>query len=234
MTSRGHRPKAKSPSHPIRAIVGFVSGFATNWKQTGSIIPSSRSLARAMTSILPDRHHRRKPLRILEVGAGTGAITSEILKAIRPDDTLVVYELSQEFARILEARRVHDPDWRDRGMELRVLPFPEGVTGEQFDFAICSLPFNNFPSTLVRKCMAAFEETLAEDGKLAFFEYCHVRNVRLRIGREKTEFIRLKRIDTILSDYLNRHRISRKMVRLNVPPAWVHILQFKDEALHPS
>lgn len=205
----------------------FVSGFATNWKQTGSIVPSSRSLARAMTSILPEDSAARKPIRVLEVGAGTGAITSEIVRRIRPDDTLIVYELSHDFAKVLEARRVHDPDWRDRSMELRMLPFPAGVSGERFDFAICSLPFNNFPSTLVRQSMKAFHETLAHGGHLAFFEYCYVRNIRLRMGREKAEFIRLKRIDTIMKGYLQHHRISRKMVRLNVPPAWVHVLQFR-------
>ncbi len=73
----------------------FFRQFRTQFQTTGSIVPSSRHLARAMTRQIAAP---RGPARILEVGPGTGAVTRRILKLLQKDDRLDLVELNESFA----------------------------------------------------------------------------------------------------------------------------------------
>jgi phospholipid N-methyltransferase len=221
--------KGNGRSRAARKIIEvgrFIGEVRRNWRTTGALLPSSRRLARAMSLPLAASPERARPRLILEIGAGTGVITREIVRHMRPEDRLVIYELSEEMAQCLDERIVHDPEWRTRSIELRIAAFPEGIEDERYDYAICSLPFNNFPSTVVRRSFAAFSKALANGGELTFFEYCLIRSAKIRVAA-RGEFLRLQRIERILNEYLLAHRISHRTVHLNVPPAWVHTLRFE-------
>ena len=79
----------------------FFGEFRRHYFTTGSILPSSRSLARALVSPM---RRRTAPARILEVGPGTGAVTAEILRQLRPDDRLDIVEINEHFIQVLERR----------------------------------------------------------------------------------------------------------------------------------
>lgn len=204
----------------------FLKEASRNWQRTGAVLPSSARLARTMTAPILDYRMDERPKRILEVGAGTGVMTRELLRKMGPEDLLVVYELSEDLARELKTMLDASPTARRRNVEIRVRAFPEGLDDETYDFAVCSLPFNNFPSTEVRKILGTFARCLEGGGILTYFEYCHLRQLKLRVSTGK-EALRLRRIQRIFDGYLATHRISSKTVRLNVPPAWVHILRFE-------
>lgn len=210
----------------VLEISRFLGEVKRNWRTTGAVFPSSRALARAMTASLAALPASDPPRRILEIGAGTGVFTREIVRYLRPEDQLVIYELSEDLAQCLDERMVNDPDWRTKSIELRIAAFPEGLEGEHYDHAFCGLPFNNFPSDAVRRSFEAFAKILSGGGHLTFFEYCMIRKVKMRISA-RSEFIRLQRIDRILMDYLRAYRISHKTVHMNLLPAWVHVLRFK-------
>src|SRR5713226_8428066 len=69
--------------------------------QTGSILPSSRFLGRALASELGKP---RGPARILEVGPGTGSVTREILRQLQPGDQLDLVEVNERFVDLLRGR----------------------------------------------------------------------------------------------------------------------------------
>jgi len=78
----------------------FIKSFVRHGKRVASFAPSSRALANAAT-----RHVRRdQPQTILELGAGTGAITAIALEKMHPESTLIALEIDRLFARILTAR----------------------------------------------------------------------------------------------------------------------------------
>lgn len=216
----------KKPPPKPKSVIKFMAEFTKNWQRTGALFPASRKVAIEMTACIPEADGRTPPRRILEVGAGTGAITAEILPKLSERDTLVIYELSPEFAQILTQRIAHELDWQGKNIELRIAAFPDLLEGEQYDYAICALPFNNFSSTLVKRSLDVFAKALAGGGHLAFYEYCLVRKVKMSVTGMR-DFVRLKRIDRVMEKYLRAHRVSKKTVRLNIPPAWVHLLQFK-------
>ena len=89
----------------------FYQQFRRQYRNTGSILPSSRGLARALVSQV---RRRRTPSRILEVGPGTGAVTDEILRVLRPGDRLDIVEINVEFVALLGRRFEQAPLWRSR------------------------------------------------------------------------------------------------------------------------
>src|SRR5438552_1607696 len=98
----------------------FSRQFRQQYFTTGSVLPSSAALGRALAG--PLRHNgvrnvaasfqladparaagaagklktcpTRSPRRILEVGPGTGAVTVEILRQLRPGDQFDIVEIN--------------------------------------------------------------------------------------------------------------------------------------------
>ena len=60
---------------------------------TASMFPSSRYLANALTRPIDFRRART----VVELGPGTGAVTNEILKRMRPDAKLFAVDINQTF-----------------------------------------------------------------------------------------------------------------------------------------
>src|SRR5271166_1810158 len=95
----------------------FYQQFRRQYRNTGSILPSSRGLARALVSQV---RRRCGPARILEVGPGTGAVTDEILRALRPGDHFEIVEINADFVALLARRFEEEPLWRARRAQARV------------------------------------------------------------------------------------------------------------------
>jgi len=75
----------------------FLSAFLKNWKQVGCPVQTSRRGARKICDAIDFRTARR----IVEVGPGAGSVTKEILKCLRPDAELIVFEVNRELCRCL-------------------------------------------------------------------------------------------------------------------------------------
>src|SRR5437773_2720220 len=72
----------------------FIREARDSFHTVGAVLPSGRFLARAIASQLRGRD---RPMRVLEVGPGTGALTWEIVRYIRPQDRLDIVELNSQF-----------------------------------------------------------------------------------------------------------------------------------------
>src|SRR3954449_4454937 len=85
--------------------IGFLSerrmfwrAFRSDYFHTGSLWPSSRYLGRELAANL---RGDRRPARILEIGAGTGPVTEQIVKHLIPGDCFDVVEINGELVRVL-------------------------------------------------------------------------------------------------------------------------------------
>src|SRR5258708_37456125 len=74
------------------------------WGPTASLFPSSRYLANALIRPIDFRRART----VVELGPGTGAVTNEILKRLRPDGKLIAVDINQTFIHHLR-NTCHDP-----------------------------------------------------------------------------------------------------------------------------
>lgn len=206
----------------------FFREFRRNFHTTGSIMPSSGSLAKALARFVrTDDDAADKPKRILEVGPGTGAVTSRIVRHLGEQDAFDLCELNDAFVATLQGRFETEPAFskvkdRVRILHQMVQAMPEDT---KYDVIISGLPLNNFSGDDVGEILGTFRRLLAPQGVLSFFEYVAVRPVRTVIGSKK-EKARIREVGGHLDQLLKQHEFRRDMVLLNVPPAWVHHVRF--------
>lgn len=206
----------------------FYRQFRDQYHTTGSILPSSRALARAMTRPM---RLAKSPRRILEIGPGTGAITSEIVRQLRPGDQFDIVEINADFVAFLGQRFSEEPDFRRRRAQSRIMHSPlQEVPGEQvYDFMISGLPLNNFSLALVEDIYKSYERLLKPAGTLTSFEYVWIRQMKMPFVSEP-ERNRLTTLTHYLEEKIRRYQIGEEIVFLNVPPAVARHLRFGQDA----
>jgi phospholipid N-methyltransferase len=203
----------------------FFREFRQNFRDTGSILPSSVFLARALTSQL---RQPRGPARILEVGPGIGSVTRQILKQLGPDDRLELVELNGHFVAHLQRRFDQDPAFRSCRPQVRIIHAAvEDLKGEGlYDFIVSGLPHNNFPGSQVRTIFQVYSRLLRPGGTLTYFEYALLRQLLTPLlgRREKRRLFRVRRV---VNRYIHSYQVRRQGVLANVPPAVVRHLRLK-------
>jgi phospholipid N-methyltransferase len=203
----------------------FFRECRRHFRDTGSLLPSSKFLARALTSEL---RKPRLPARILEVGPGTGAVTAQILRHMRTDDQLDAVELNGHFVALLQRR--FDQEWafRSRRHQVRLVHGPvEDLEGEGvYDYIVSGLPFNNFPVALVREIFQVYSRLLKPGGTLSYYEYSLIRELQTPFVNRR-ERRRLFRVGRLVGRYLRSCEVRRQRILMNVPPALVHHLHLR-------
>lgn len=211
----------------------FVREFRASFHTTGAILPSGRQLSRALARWLSGPETGR---RILEVGPGTGAVTSEIVKWLRPDDRLDLVELNESFVRCLERRFANDSRFHRVSAQARIIHGDIKCladSGHSYDHIISGLPLNNFSVEQVAEIIAVLREILRPNGTLSFFEYAGIRGLKGWLS-PMPERQRLQGIGTLLQEILRLHEFQRETILANVPPAYVHHLRFSASIESPT
>jgi len=203
----------------------FWRAFRSDYFHTGSLWPSSRFLGRELAASL---RQERPAGRILEVGAGTGPVTQQIVRCLRPGDRFDVVEINDALVRVLcERFHVDGPSRIDsEPAALRVLHTPiEELPGEHvYDHVVSCLPFNNFPVKLVRTIWESIHRLTKPGGTFSFFEYVAVRSMKMPFVA-RPERKRLRLVGRHLGRQVRQCQFRCRKVWANVPPAVVHHLR---------
>ncbi len=215
---------------PLRAALQhrwrFLHGFVRNPNVVGAIGPSSRSLAAALAEPL---RKAPRPVSILEVGAGTGAITRYLGTVLTPEDEFDICEIENSFADILEHDVLTRPEFAPlmAGGRVQLLRMPVQMlpAEKKYDFIISGLPLTVFELRDVEDVFAVIRRCLKPGGVFSYFEYLGMRRTSraLALGRRRE---RLRAVNAFLTQNLRDHRFARKSVFLNFPPATAHYLRF--------
>jgi phospholipid N-methyltransferase len=173
--------------------VRFLRAFAANPRQVGAILPTSRYAVRDMLDLgdVPGAG------LVVELGAGTGVQTGEILARMRPDARLVALEIDPALARLLE-ERFDDPRLQVVCDSAEYLE--KHLDGERADVLVCALPFTSLEPGLRRRILDTLPRALAARGTALVIQYSPLIQSELR-----------RLFPTV------RRRISL----LNVPPAFL-------------
>jgi phospholipid N-methyltransferase len=179
--------------------------FLKDLKQVGAIAPSSKFLAKDLVSELKKRllSSNCPPLNILEVGAGTGPLTKQITKHLRPQDQLDIVEIHKRFYQIIKAKyqqtniQIHHTD---------ILNFqPEN----QYNFIFSSLPYENMPEEISRQIWKKKLNLCSSDAYISYFKYIKFRNF-------KSDFE---------EKVVKKFGQNKKFVLRNLPPAKIYTLE---------
>ena len=162
----------------------------------GALTPSSRSLASLMVADM-------KPgSRLIELGAGTGAVTQAILDAgVRAND-LILIEQNEKFAEQLARRFPNTTVVKANAVSLCRHICPDS---EPANFVVSGLPLLLFPARIKVRLLSQIFKSLRNDGCLYQFTY----GGRCPVSRSLLRSLGLKA--TLI-----------KFTPFNLPPAFVY------------
>jgi len=204
----------------------FIRGYLKNPTVVGAIAPSSRALAMALCAPFA---HALEPARVLEIGAGTGAVTRYIAEIFRDNDRLDVCELQPDFVETLRRDVLTLPRLAAGVAEGRVRVLQAAVqtltTKDDYDFVICGLPFTAFALRDVRDAFATIRRSLKPGGTMSYFEYLAMRRT-YRLFALGPPRARIRSVSAFLSRNIRAHQFDGHAVLANFPPAYARYLRF--------
>lgn len=178
----------------------FLHKFLSSPKEVGSITPSSKYLAQALTRSVPWEQAEA----VAELGCGTGAVTKQIKQAAKAHTRIFLFE-KEPMLRAKLAEQYPEyacyPDASDIQGALR-----EAGAG-QLDAIISGLPFFNFPEGLRMRLMDQIVTSLKPGGLFIAFQYS------LQMKEQLGSYFHIEQI---------------KLVPLNLPPAFVYVCRKKE------
>lgn len=204
----------------------FLKGYVRNPNVVGAVAPSSRALASALCR--PFRSFSR-PAKVLEVGAGTGAVTRYLGVLLGEKDELDICEMQPDFADILERDVLTNAALAPAVTTGRVRLLRSAVqqlTRENwYDFVISGLPLTSFELSDVQDVFDVIRRSLKPSGVFSYFEYVGLRKTSrlLSLGRQRA---RIRSVSAYLSQHIRDHQFDRQTVLKNIPPAYARHLRF--------
>ncbi len=185
----------------MNAIKFFIQGIK-NFKEVGTFSRSSKFVVKTMTK---DKYvHFDKAKCIVEIGAGDGPITEMILQKMRPDATLLCFEINDEFHEQLQKRFGHDKRIRIiKDDAVKLGEYIKAAGYEEADVVISAIPFVIIPSDDI---IIEAHKYMKKGSKYIQLHYSTVAKKRYEriFGNAEIDF-----------------------VTLNVPPAFIHICEKK-------
>jgi len=209
------------------APITFIRQTFKDFKNTGSVAPSSPFLARAMVRCLPTRDRMPKDFRVLEVGPGTGPFTKEAARRLSLNGQLDLYEISELFAEHLERLVERDPVLKRLNGRVNIYcaDVREVPAKPIYDAVISGLPFNNFSPKEVQEFLEHLSAVLKPGGTLTFFEYFAIRRLQAPFVSHRRRS-NLREIGKVVKEFAKRHQFRQNIVPLNFLPARVRHLRF--------
>src|SRR3954454_15554001 len=175
----------------VRERARFLRSFLDGPRRVGAILPTSRHTVRATLDMALVAQARL----VVELGAGTGAYTREIVRRLGPDARLLAFELDPALAERLAAD-VTDP--RVQVITDSAANLGAYLDGRRPEIIVSGLPFTSLPRSVREEILQAASSALADDGVMLVLQYSPFmqRELERRFGS-----------------------VRRRLSLLNVPPA---------------
>ena len=205
----------------------FLTSYLRKPNVVGAVAPSSQALAVALCE--PCRRFGG-PARILEVGAGTGAVTRHLGSLLGDEDQLDICEIHPDFADILEQDVLNGAGFVGGVAAGRVrllrCPVQELRSENTYDFVISGLPLTAFELCDVQDVFTVVRRSLKPGGVFSYFEYVGLRKISwlLSMGRRRR---RIRSVSAYLSRNIHEYQFGRTTVLQNLPPAHTRYLRFE-------
>ncbi|MFD8424885.1 class I SAM-dependent methyltransferase [Streptomyces sp. NPDC059466] len=198
----------------------FLAETFRTFRTTGAVTPSGRYLAEALAAPLAQR--TGQPRAVLEVGAGTGAVSRVLADLLGPEDTLDLVEANPRFARLLAADLRADPRLAAHGERVSLIagPVAELDPEARYDVIVSGLPFANFPPGEVSGLLARYLTALKPGGHLTYFGYRGTGRLRALVGTSRS-LARHSGVIHVLDTFQQTHGAGFRTVWGNIPPARV-------------
>ena len=184
----------------------FLRAFGTHPRQVGAVLPTSRRAVRDML----DMADLSSADLVVELGAGTGVYTREILARVSANARVVAFERDPRLAHLLTER------WQDPRLEVRcdsAENLGDYLNGGKADVIVSGLPFTSLEAGVRRRILDQLVQAVAPDGVALVLQY--------------SPFIQpeLRRLFP---------SVKRRVSLLNVPPAVLFACSLSEPPLAPA
>ncbi len=169
----------------------FLRSFLASPRAVGAVLPTSGRTVRTLLDLAPVG---AAPL-VVELGAGTGPFTRELVRRLGPQSRLLAFELDPELAAALAAE-ITDP--RVSVLAESAARLEAHLDGERPKVIVSALPFTSLPAPVRDEVLRTVRRVLAEDGVFLVLQYSPL--VQRRLERAFGQ-------------------VQRRLSPLNVPPA---------------
>ncbi len=177
--------------------------FLRDIKKTGAVSPSSRFLAEDITEILRNNtDDLQRPLRILELGPGTGTLSKYIVASLKPEDRFDMVEINPHFTRMLR-RKFNQPN-----ISVHYTDFLDFQPKEPYDYIFSSIPYETIPEKITKQIWERKISVCSEGGKICYYKYLNFNHFRCKFEKK----------------LVKQYCIDKKVVFLNFPPANLYTL----------
>ena len=171
-------------------------------------MPSSRFLAKDVVKLLESnlRQPGREPVKILELGPGTGIFTGHILNQLRPDDHLDVVELNSHFVKHI------NKEYQADNLHVHHCDFLKFETEHKYDYIFSSIPYERIPSQISKQIWQRKLSLCLEGSYITYYKYINFNRFRCKFEKE----------------LVYRYGSDEKVVFRNLPPAKLFTLRIDD------
>ncbi len=153
----------------MREHLRFLASFLRRPLTVGAVAPSSARLARTVIG----QCNLRDAGVVVELGAGTGAITEQILAHIGPRTRFVAFELDAGHAARLARRFPRVTVCNESAENLQAVLARLGCDGA--DCVVSGLPWGSMGRSLQERIMAQVLAALKPSGHFCGFGYVHAK-----------------------------------------------------------
>lgn len=171
----------------------FLRSFLRSPREVGAVLPTSRWAVRAMLDLAPIE----RVSCVVEMGAGTGPYTREILRRLRPEARFLSFEIDPVLAGRLAAE-LRDP--RLTVVNDSAEKMGSYLEGQHAQVIVSAIPFTTLPAPVRHSLLQAAQASLTEDGTLLVLQYSPFMQ-----GQLEGAFA----------------SVRRRIALLNVPPAFL-------------
>lgn len=180
-------------------LLFFLKQFFKDFKHTGAVAPSSKALTNNMLKGIDFN----KPVKIVELGPGTGCMTEEILKRMHPDSELTCIEINPIFCQKLEEIQT---DKNLTVLQASAQDFGKHFEAKDADFVVSGLPLANFKKEEILSVFNNIKTVLKKSGEYIQFQYT-------------------LRLDKLIKDHFTK--VLKTFSFFNLPPAFVYSCSYQ-------
>ncbi|MCR4334279.1 MAG: hypothetical protein NUV47_00915 [Patescibacteria group bacterium] len=141
----------------------FFKEFIRNWREVGSIVPSSNFLIKKMLKTIDFKRAKI----IVEFGPGSGCMTKELLKKMNSDSKLIVFESNNNFCRRIK----NIDDSRITIFNESALNLKKHLNKQRPNYIISGIPLANLSESDKKNLLLSSYDALIPEGRFIQFQY---------------------------------------------------------------
>jgi phospholipid N-methyltransferase len=205
-----HNNNAKNSLSRVKSLPYFIflKELLSNPRNIGAACPSSKKLAKGIASCVQTQDGY-----VVELGAGTGVVTSALLKRGIEPQRLIVIEKSPYLAELLKKKFPQITIIEGDAVALNSLLNQKlKFQNPKITTFVSSLPLRTLPDFVVEQIMQQIAQTITENGELIQFTY--------DIRRSRSP---------LFQKFATLHT---KLIWRNLPPARIHIYRKTADFFH--